>query len=437
MNKKSGKRRAVELGKDLLIVLLTCSAVWLAVGSQLMHPLHGALTQEMPQQESGQSDGTAGVEAVRPLRITANLTGGTEPVRYGVQYDDQACGALFQQTASLLAEALSGAGAPETASRRQWEQALLSVPGICFDFQGTIPLPVLVGWLSGGETQLTASVRRMALTAEEGALVLYFQDEEDGTYYRCLSGMGEEGHLIEILSGLSGNGAFYAFESELYGGLDGDTLISAQTFAPRVYTAANPVTGGRDSLAGLMEELGLAANPNSYYYAGSAHVGRSGDDTLRLFDGGTAVYESEEGSEHFRISAQGAEPTVFEAVEACRKLTAVLSARCGQARLFLSSVVQGDNGLEVSFEYSLNGSQVRLEGGSAAHFLVQDGQITQFALRFRSYGDSGSTSVVMPYLQAAAAMEAQGLEGEELLLIYTDSGGDTVSASWAAADRTA
>ena len=81
MNKKSGKRRAVELGKDLLIVLLTCSAVWLAVGSQLMHPLHGALTQEMPQQESGQSDGTAGVEAVRPLRITANLTGGTEPVR--------------------------------------------------------------------------------------------------------------------------------------------------------------------------------------------------------------------------------------------------------------------------------------------------------------------------------------------------------------------
>ena len=33
----------------------------------------------------------------------------------------------------------------------------------------------------------------------------------------------------------------------------------------------------------------------------------------------------------------------------------------------------------------------------------------------------------------AAALEAQGLTGEELLLVYLDSGGDTVSADWAAA----
>ena len=181
-----------------------------------------------------------------------------------------------------------------------------------------------------------------------------------------------------------------------------------------------------------MEELGLSANPNSYYYAGSAHVGRSGNDTLRLFDSGMAVYESEEGSDHFLVSSQGEEPTLLEAVEACRKIASVLSARCGQARLFLGSVVQGEDGLEVSFEYSLNGSQVRLEGGSAASFLIRDGRIIQFVLRFRSYADSGETSVVMPYLQAAAALEAQGLEGEELLLVYVDGGGDTVSASWAA-----
>ena len=37
-----------------------------------------------------------------------------------------------------------------------------------------------------------------------------------------------------------------------------------------------------------------------------------------------------------------------------------------------------------------------------------------------------------PIPQAAAAMEAMGLEGEELLLVYSDNGGETVSASWAA-----
>ena len=33
----------------------------------------------------------------------------------------------------------------------------------------------------------------------------------------------------------------------------------------------------------------------------------------------------------------------------------------------------------------------------------------------------------------SAALLALGLEGEELLLAYADSGGDTVSALWAAA----
>ena len=40
--------------------------------------------------------------------------------------------------------------------------------------------------------------------------------------------------------------------------------------------------------------------------------------------------------------------------------------------------------------------------------------------------------MVLPIPQAAAAMEALGLEGEELLLIYSDVGGESVSASWAA-----
>ena len=39
--RESKKRRAVELAKDVLIVLLTCSALWLAARTQLMDPLSG------------------------------------------------------------------------------------------------------------------------------------------------------------------------------------------------------------------------------------------------------------------------------------------------------------------------------------------------------------------------------------------------------------
>ena len=435
MNKPTKRRRAIELAKDVLIVLLSCSALWLGIGSQMTHPLRGALAPLPPQAEAGQGDGGAGIEIARPLRITAVLTEGGQTVRYAAQYDEQASDSLFQQTASLLAEALSEAGEAERATRSQWEAALCSAPGLCFDFQGSIPLPVLSGWLTGEETPLTAPVRRVVLTAGADGASLYFRDEETGAYYRCALEMEGRQELAESLSALSGNGALYAFEAEQYRLLDGDTLLSAQLPTPRVYTAANPAAGGRADLEILMEELGLSPNPNSYYYAGSAHVGRSGNDTLRLLDGGTAVYESEEGSDHFRITAQdGGEPTLLEMVEACRRLTGVLTARCGQSRLFLSSVTQTEEGLEVAFEYSLNGSPVRLDGGSAARFLVADGRIAQFTLRFRSYADSGETSVVMPYVQTMAAMEARGLEGEELLLAYLDNGGERLSASWAALD---
>ena len=63
------------------------------------------------------------------------------------------------------------------------------------------------------------------------------------------------------------------------------------------------------------------------------------------------------------------------------------------------------------------------------------GRVSSFTLCFRSYTDSGTTSVVLPQLQAMAAMEAKGHEGEELLLLYLDGKGQQVNASWAAASQ--
>lgn len=107
--------------------------------------------------------------------MAANLPGGgmdlpdgAEGARYGVCYDQAGCQELFQKVAGSLAETLSSSGAPETVSRAEWETALTGRLGVYIDFQGQIPLSVLVGWLSGGETGLTATVRRLVLTQWEG-----------------------------------------------------------------------------------------------------------------------------------------------------------------------------------------------------------------------------------------------------------------------------
>ena len=432
MDKGRKKRRAIELAKDVLIVLLTCSALWLVTRSQIMSSINGLLQEETPAGGTHETQGGTRADA-RPLRIVASLPGETRTGRCALQYDQVAVDGLFQQVVGLLVETLSSAGAPEEVTRSQWEQALTTPPSLCLDFQGEIPLTVLSGWLAGEEMDNTATVRRLVLTVWEKSVALYYQDRNDGSYYRCLSEVANGQHLTEALVSLQDNGAYYAFESGQYDWLDPDTLLTDSVPTPDVYQVKNPLSGDQSALEQIMTALDLPVNSSSFYSVGDERVARIGGDNLRLSGNGVVEYHAEEGSSLFTAAAQPEDATLFQVVEACRKLAAAtVGSNAGQARLYFSWVRESEEGLEVSFNYCLNGIPVRLEDGAAAWFQVENGRITRFVLRYRSYTDSGETSVVLPIPQAAAAMEAMGLEGEELLLVYSDNGGETVSASWAA-----
>lgn len=432
MDKGRKRRRAIELAKDVLIVLLTCSALWLVTRSQIMSSINGLLQEETPAGGTHETQGGTRADA-RPLRIVASLPGETRTGRCALQYDQVAVDGLFQQVVGLLVETLSSAGAPEEVTRSQWEQALTTPPSLCLDFQGEIPLTVLSGWLAGEEIDNTATVRRLVLTVWEKSVALYYQDRNDGSYYRCLSEVANGQHLAEALVSLQDNGAYYAFESGQYDWLDPDTLLTDSVPTPDVYQVKNPLSGDQSALEQIMTALDLPVNSSSFYSVGDERVARIGGDNLRLSGNGVVEYHAEEGSSLFTAAAQPEDATLFQVVEACRKLAAAtVGSNAGQARLYFSGVRESEEGLEVSFNYCLNGIPVRLEDGAAAWFQVENGRITRFVLRYRSYTDSGETSVVLPIPQAAAAMEAMGLEGEELLLVYSDNGGETVSASWAA-----
>lgn len=432
MDKGRKRRRAIELAKDVLIVLLTCSALWLVTRSQIMSSINGLLQEETPAGGTHETQGGTRADA-RPLRIVASLPGETRTGRCALQYDQVAVDGLFQQVVGLLVETLSSAGAPEEVTRSQWEQALTTPPSLCLDFQGEIPLTVLSGWLAGEEMDNTATVRRLVLTVWDKSVALYYQDRNDGSYYRCLSEVANGQHLTEALVSLQDNGAYYAFESGQYDWLDPDTLLTDSVPTPDVYQVKNPLSGDQSALEQIMTALDLPVNSSSFYSVGDERVARIGGDNLRLSGNGVVEYHAEEGSSLFTAAAQPEDATLFQVVEACRKLAAAtVGSSAGQARLYFSGVRESEEGLEVSFNYCLNGIPVRLEDGAAAWFQVENGRITRFVLRYRSYTDSGETSVVLPIPQAAAAMEAMGLEGEELLLVYSDNGGETVSASWAA-----
>ena len=433
-----GKRRRlslVELGKDVLIVALACSAVYLAGLAQVTNPLERLWQEPEHTAAAGSSYMEIQAEAVHPVAMAAALEEAGGVARYGVQYDDEAVSALFQPVASLLVEALSGAGAARPVTEAQWRQALATAPGLYFDFGGEIPFSVLPAWLAGDTTSLEGTVRRLVLTVAQGRAMLYWQDAEDGKFYAAEAGVVKTDHLDEAVAGLNGNGAYFAFESELCQGLEPYTLLPAETPAPAVYQAVSPLRAGEQGLQEILEILAFPVGTVTYS-AADQQVARSGNDTLRLLERGTVIYQADEGgSGRFPVPFQGERPTAYEAAEACRALAQqVVAPYCGQARLALAGMTETGTGWQVDFRYVLDGLPVFLEEGDvAASFQVMGGEITQFTLHLRGYTALDETSLLLPLRQALAALEARegGAEGAELMLAYFDRGGDTLSASWA------
>ena len=138
MERRKKRRRLIEIVKDVLIVLLALSAVYLTLRTQI-----GSLTSRNGRWFSGLFDGktvsllpaAGGEEAEhmqpRPVRMSVQLGSGG---RYGVQYDQTAVDALFDATASLLGDALGSAQAPVQVTEAAWRNALSNAWGIYFDF---------------------------------------------------------------------------------------------------------------------------------------------------------------------------------------------------------------------------------------------------------------------------------------------------------------
>lgn len=425
-------RRMVERVKTLLIVLLSCSAVYLAVRTQIPVSLHSLLPTRTTQSGS-QTTQESRIQAAQPLRMAVTLRGGEESLRYGVQYDQEAQDILFQQMYSLLVEALSSAEAPAAVDETSWREALNTSPGIYFDWQDNLPFSVLVGWLSVENGQLTGSVRRLVLTAQEGQAVIYYCGQQE-TYYRAVCPMVDVSRLSEAVAGVKDNGAQFAFEQEEFDGLAPYTLLLGENLTPKIYQASNPLEQ-EEIREQVRQTLDFSDDSSVSYVTSNEQVIRNGNDTLRLAaDGSTVTFTAADGGSRYLVTSSG----VYGAVERCRQLAVdTLGDLCGQARLYLMSVEEnGEESWQIEFGYLLDGVPVRLgDEGYAARFQVSGGRVVSFTLCLRSYTDSGTTSVVLPQRQAMAAMEAKGHQGEELLLVYLDTGIQQVSASWAAAGQ--
>ena len=440
MDKKN--KKIMELGKDVLIAALTCSAIYMATDILLPGGLGGIWNRG----EGGfaglvqQEDNTT---VVWPVRIAVSSWNGERVMRFGVQYDRENCVAQYSPVASLLREALSDLGLAHTTTQKEWERALSQTSSLYFDLLGEMPFPVLSGWMTGTDSGFAGTVRRLILSAEGDEVTLYYRDEDTGNCYASRANLVTPEQIRAVSDAIVDNGAEFAFELEEYDILAGDTMLLSEAPKPRVYGAANPLAGeGRleqvdqDSVLGRLLQA-LSFPENSYIYSGTHQdqVIRSGNDTLRISAEGVVRYVCAEGEpSRYQIPAKGERPTQFEIAQACLHLAeGAAGTLAGEGRLYLQHMSRDQDGWQVDFGYCLDGAAVQVgESGFAARFSVQGSEITQFAIQLRCYTDTGSRSAVLPEQQAAAAMEALEAEGSELMLTYRDLGGDKVLAGWVA-----
>ncbi len=404
------KKKLLEMGKNLVIVLLILSALLLGRASGVITRLR---TSVIPETETEGAAGTGVSAAAMPfaIAVVSEDTGG----RCGMTYGTVRIREAYDRFSAALGEALGSSGEPETVSEEAW-RAALSGPGVCFDYLYEQPLSLLAVWLGteivGGAASHTA--RRLCLALEGDSLSLYYIRARYGEYCRCETALSAS-TLSARLREFGANGAVYVFEIKEDATVDAYTLLEpgVQSFAN--VTAVNPLRDAalKNSLPGL-----FAFSSVRSYSDTDGTVFVEGEATMRVSASGTVNYRSKNGG--LELGDEKMSPQTV--VEAARKLCqSGPGACCGAATLGLSSLryEQESDTYYVCFEYAVDGVPVRLTEGSAAEMTISRGRLREAVLRYRAYSAEAEAVVPLPGEQALAAAEA--MNGAALTLTYVDT----------------
>lgn len=426
--KPTGRQRVIELLKDLLILALTGSAVFLALQTPMFSQVQGWIAEPM---ETASPDSRPRSEAVTPYLVSVRSNMGL----YGVSYDENLVGRAFERVSTLLGEGLATAGTVENITARQF-QSMMDAPGICCGFQGVLPLETLSEWL-GGSGSLTGRVRSLVL-AWDGKEVWLAWREDDSLYRRARTQVTYAGHLDAVLSEFNPNGAAYVYTlaqyDKTYETLDPWVLVSMTAPQPQIYTVTSPdLVNEREALERVLNSLGFQSGVDfAYESAGELAINENGD-RLRLSATGKVTFHA---GEEFRygVACEGETPTAAEAAQAAWELLGqAVGPWKGETVYVLSGVEATTEGWIVRFQARLGGVPVWMgETGEAAWFTVKGRRISDFSISLRTCTGTGSVSTLLSERLAAAAIRSLPEAGGRLALRYNDNGQTELTAGWVA-----
>jgi len=439
------RKRLIEAGKTLLIVLLVANAVFLAgqtglfsgkfsalpIVKTIAHKFRFVADGSSSQSGSDRANGSFS-SAAAPFFMAVTWEDGS---RYGLKYDQAGLSELYGRFSVALGEALGSSGKAEPVDEKEWKAAL-SGAGVFIDFLYDQPLSVLSGWLGSGVNQVSAShaSRQLCLAKSGDDLALYYIRSEDGQAYRCDTAL-DFSYISAQLENYAPNGAQFAFEmGGSFNLLYPYTLLLKELPEIGSVKAENPLQSKvtPDSLLSIFGMNSYVANSYTETDGSVAYVegGAESERILRVAPSGSVSF-SQTQSRSLKAADSDGVPTAARAVEAAYSLVKdSLGAWCGDAALGLSEIAFSprDGACTVCFDYTINGLPVLLAGGKhAAEIHVRDGAVTKAVLNFREFARGAEAEEPLPEIQAAAVVASGG--GGEPLLVYEESGGE-IRPAW-------
>ncbi len=408
----SAKRRRLDRLQNLLIVLLSCSALVLIGRTGLFQ---NTLGQERGMAGVSVSEGaeTTALSQSTPVALAAQAGEG----RYSLQYDQAAVRACYGAgLGELLAQALTTMGDATLVSEKDWQEAVRQGENwVFYDFLYNISF--------SGKNE--GQARCFLLTFHNGrANNLYYFNQAG---YYCAS-VDASGSPNSLLGGMQADGSRFAFEIE---GVELPSYQLVRDRAPHcpVYVTANPLAGldnqGREA---LLERLSFNPKAVSIHETADGSLIHEGADSLRFQKNGKLIYHGAENGEA-RYQALSIRDRDLQ-----RKAEEILSlVSVGQGQLCCQGVTSlGDQETEVTFYYLLNGARVNLwDKDYGARFVFQGNSLVSYEIFLRDYAQTEQRCAIPPLRQAAAAAQTMGQGGRELQVCYQDSGEEYIYAHWA------
>lgn len=420
------RRRLIELGKDIVIALLTLAILvllllampaktltntpWLAAAVKPFAGLFGINEAELTYVEAA----VPAPSAAKPLAISVqNVTG-----RCSAVYDEAALESMYEPLGALLAQALDSAGEFQQAASEQVYDALRA-PSAAFAYSSALRADVLAAWLNAscGESE---PARWFILSLDGDTVRLYLVGDTAQVCGTTLSAQA----FTSALEGYTPDGSRFAFEAA-----DGfarvDALSLLPSALPTVYAAAAENPCDARFTTNLAAELGF--NP----YGDTSYTDARGDTTWSETDctlcvaatGEVTIKAAADAPARFAAEAD----TALSQIEAARALLARITQDVtGAARLYLSGYEETAGGAVCSFDYILGGIVVRQPAGSAATVRFTGSDITELRVQLRSYTAGTDRLSLLPAAQAAAIVPA----GTVLAVSYADTMAQTLMAGW-------